>query len=389
LSRLIAALCLLFFVTPAFAGGDARLFEVRDVTVDATAGGVQEARDQAFAQGQAAAFDMLLRRLTLKSDWSKLPPAAGQDVKRLIAGFAVSSEKRSTTRYIGKLNYTFVPDRIRAILRGAGVPFTETRSKPVLVLPVLEAGDGRALLWEPENAWAAAWREKAGAQALVPVIVPAGDPSDQTASQGLSPRSPSWDAIAALANAKGASAAIVPILTLRRAGTQVTASIRLIQLRPGHSDEQVASAQASDEASAMPAAVDAVMDVLNEAWKQGTVIADAGLQSLIADVSYSGLDGWMRVRRSLRDVSSVRGMKIIALAADGAQLQIDYVGSPEQLGVSLAQSDLVLSPGIGGHYSLESRGGSPAPAAAPPAPPAPDPGASAPTSGSPGTLPPR
>jgi hypothetical protein len=384
-------LCGLLFGLAALMGGaqaatDPRVFEVRDVPVDATAGGVSEARDQAFAQGQSVAFDILLRRLTLKSDWARLPSSAGQDFKRLISGFAVSSEKRSTTRYIGKLTYNFVPDHIRAILRAAGVPFSETRSKPVLVLPVLQTADGKSLLWEPENLWATAWRDKAAAQALVPVIVPAGDAGDQSASQGISLTAPSWAQLEPMASAKGAATAIVPILALRRAGTQVAASVHLIQLRPsGHIDEQTLSAQGADETAATAAAVDAVTDALGDAWKQSTVIADAGLQTLIVDVTYPDLDGWLRIRGRLKDVPSVRGMRIIALAAEAAELELSYVGSSDQLALTLAQEDLILGPGDVGHYNLESHAPPsppppPAPAAAPPGTAAPPP-----TSGSAGT----
>lgn len=362
------AVCLLASLGSAQAATDIRVFEVRDVPVDATAAGVSEAREQAFAQGQSLAFGILLRRLTLKSDWGRLPPASGQDFKRLISGFAVESEKRSTTRYIGKLNYTFVPDMIRGILRNAGIPFSETRSKPVLVLPVLRTTDGKSLLWEPENLWAAAWRDKAAAQALVPVVVPAGDPSDQSAIQGLSLSQPSWAGVQPMANAKGAASAIVPILSLSRAGTQITASVRLVQLRAnGHNDEQTLTVQGADEAAAASAAVDAVADSLGESWKQATVIADAGLQTITVDVAYPDLDGWLRVRNRLKDVPSIRAMRVIALSARSAELELSYVGSPDQLALTLAQSDLTLGPGSQGHYILESRALPPAPVAPPPA----------------------
>jgi Uncharacterized protein conserved in bacteria (DUF2066) len=346
----------------AQAAADSRIFEVHDVPVDATAAGATDAREQAFAQGRAMAFNLLLKRLTLKSDWSRLPPAGSpDDLRRLIAGFAVGGEKRSATRYIAKVTYVFVPDRIRAILRGAGIPFSETRSKPVLLLPVLLTADGKRLLWEPENLWAQIWRDKPAAQGLVPMIVPQADPAGAVQPEHLD--SPSWAALAPLATPLGASSALVAMLSLRRAGDQLQSDVRLIEVTPGRVSESRISATGPDEAAAMSAAADAIADRTNEAWKQTTVISEGAAQTLIADVSYDGLQDWLRVRRALQAVSIVRGVRVVALSATAAEIEISYVGTSDQLGVGLAQQDLSLGDGLAGHYRLAN--------IAPPPPPAP------------------
>jgi hypothetical protein len=347
---------------------DAKVFEVRDVPVDATAAGATAARDQAFAQGQAQAFDILLKRLTRKADWSRLPPAAGQDFKRLIAGFGVSTEKRSATRYIAKVSYSFVAERVRAVLRGAGVPFSETHSKPVLVLPVLETADGKRLLWEPENLWAQIWRESPSTQGLVPMIVPAAGPANTIQPAQLD--QPSWPLLEPLATANGAASALVAVLSLRRAGDQLQSDVRLIEVKPGKNSESRIQAQGADERSAMAAAVGAVADSTNESWKQATAIAEADAATLIADVSYDNLDGWLRIRRGLQATPQVRVVRVMGLSSGAAEIEISYVGTGEQLSLGLAQQDLALAAGPDGHYLLSSTAAAPAAPAAPAAVPA-------------------
>jgi len=375
---LIALAAMILAGSGAWAAGDPKIFEVRDVPVDATAAAAQAARDQAFAQGQGQAFDILLRRLTLKSDWSRLPSAAGQDFKRLISGFAVGGEKRSSTRYIAKVTYVFVPERIRVILRGAGIPFSETRAKPVIVLPVLQTVEGKRLLWEPENLWAQVWREKPSAQGLVPMIVPPADPASPVQVDQLA--APSWAQLEPLATPRGASSVLIAEMTLRRAGDQLQADVSLTEIGPGKSSPSHITASGPDEKAAMGAAVDAITDPANEAWKQTTAVSEGTPQILIADVSYTTLDGWLRIRRAIQNVPTVRSLRIIALASDGAEVEISYVGTSEQLGLGLAQQDVALGMGQEGHYLLSStappptsapapvEAGTPAPASAVPGP---------------------
>jgi hypothetical protein len=62
----------------------------------------------------------------------------------------------------------------------------------------------------------------------------------------------------------------------------------------------------------------------------------------------------------------VRGVRVVGLASNAAEIEISFVGSSEQLGLGLAQQDLALGMGTDGHYLLSSIAASPP--AGPPAP---------------------
>jgi len=73
------------------------------------------------------------------------------------------------------------------LLRQTGLPFAETASKPLLVLPVLKSRVG-LMLWEAANLWRTAWSALPIQRGLVPMIVPLGDLadiSDVDASQAM------------------------------------------------------------------------------------------------------------------------------------------------------------------------------------------------------------
>src|SRR4029079_16874589 len=111
------------------------------------------ARDLAMTQGRPAAWTKLFRRLTATAQWSKQPQLDDNALIRLVRSFEVSGERRSTTRYLAEATYHFNPVGVRAVLRQANIPYTETRSRPALVIPVIAGKPG----FDPASPWAKAW----------------------------------------------------------------------------------------------------------------------------------------------------------------------------------------------------------------------------------------
>ncbi len=365
----------------------ASVFTVADVPVDVTAESASKARAQAIAEGQATAFTALLQRLTLKADWSRLPAPDSVRLDSLVSGFAVSDEHASTARYLAKITYDFQAEEIRRLLRANNVPFSETRSKPVMVLPLLAAPDGSTLLWEPVNIWAAAWRGRSLNQLLVPLLVPAGDLEDVTALHGFSPRNPDWASVKALADRYGAGSVIAPLLTLRKTTAGVLGDLRLIEIRPEGVQETRRSVEGGNQDAAIDEAITSIAGGLQESWKTANAVLDGTANTLDADVSFSGLQQWLNLRRSLEQVPTVRAIHVIGFSVDGARVNLSYVGTAEQLSNGLAQRDLLLRQPAPGAWVIEPRGGQSVPTSVPPAPqpigqgPASGGSASAPTKG--------
>ena len=365
-----AALALFALLSPAVYAASS-VYTVSAVQVDVTAESASKAREQALAQGQAAALTQLLQRLTLQADWPRLPTPDSVRLDSLVAGFAVSDEHASTTRYLAKVTYDFVPDEVRRLLRGNNVPFAESRSKPVLVLPLLAATDGSYLLWEPQNIWGAAWRAQPLAELLVPLIVPMGDLDDVADLRAYSPGKADWAAVQTLAAKYDAGSVLVPILTLRKTAVGLLGDLRVQELKPEGASETRRAVQGADQAAVMNDAIQGIAATLQETWKTANVVADGTASSLDADVSFNGLQQWLNLRRSLEQVPTVRAMRVIGFSVDGARVSLSYLGSQDQLATSLAQRDLVLRLAGPGAWVIEPR----ASAAAPPAPaPTPVPG---------------
>lgn len=335
--RLILLAAAITFAAPAYAAPAPNLFAVPGVKVEAAAESAISARDAAMAQGRAAAWTKLFRRLTAAANWRKQPMLDEKVLERLIGGaYEVANERRSTTRYAAEVTFHFNPNAVRAVLRQNRIPFADTRSPPVLVVPLI-AGTG----YDPVSPWSAAWKDPELQEGLVPFITPAADDmSDLLTSADLV--QVDWDQVEPLARRYNAGAVI--FATASEDGK----TVQMVELAPtGRTAASFAYAQSSFAADAV-----AVADKAEDAWKSRNAV-DFGVRGhLVADVQFDSLDDWARIRAGLAAVRSISGVDVMGLALHEAEIGLTYSGRPEQLRDALAQQRLALK-ATDGQYTLQ------------------------------------
>lgn len=323
-------------------------YTVSNVAVDATSQSAVQARDIARADGERRAFRTLMERLTLKQDWSRLPKVTDSDLFALVQDFEVTSERSSTVRYIATLTFRFRAEPVRRLLRDRGVPFAETPSKPLIVLPVLAAGN-RAVLWDDPNPWRAAWGRQPVNEGLVPMQVPTGDLAAVQAIDTQQALKGDKDALAAVGRHYDNADVLVAQAALSGSGDQRTLQLTTVRYSAGFSDQNWVSSLKSDPKESdddfYARAVASVVVDVSEAWKKATLQQSGAEATLTAVVPMKGLKDWVMVRDRLQNVPSVQRSVLLSLSQDGARIEIHYVGDPQQLQLVLSQRDLVLAQG--------------------------------------------
>ena len=328
------------------AGND--VFTVRNVAVDATAATAAAARDKALASAERLAFQRLLARLTLPSDARQLPKVGDAALADLTEGFEVQEEKHSTVRYIASLTYRFKPAPVEQLLRGAGIAFAETPSKPVLVLPVLRTGESLAL-WEDPNPWRSSWANLPVADGLVPFAVPVGDLTDIASINAQAASTGDAQKLGAIAARYDAGSTLVASATIRTAPDGSAKAVDLAASRYGAgNDGQVAI---SSVAARPGEALDALLtraalqleSDLTERWKADNLLHFDQAQEALATVPIASLDAWLVVRRRLDQVASIKRAAVVFLSRSEAQIDVQYLGDLAQLKLALAQRDLILT----------------------------------------------
>lgn len=345
------------------AGGASaqEIYTVRGVPVDATADSPSAAREQAIVDGRRQAFERLLARLVPSTVVPSVAIPADGALADLGLGFEVEEERTSAVRYVGRMTFAFDPDRVRSLLMARGVRFAETRSLPVLVIPVLDSGGG-PLLWEESNPFRAAWANTVIDPGLVPFVVPYGDIADVrdlTTAQAVlgDPQ-----ALGRIAERYGARDAVV-VEAKPRAGGAVEVSVQRIgPTGSGTVEIETVSAPAASEeagtggdAGRYAAAVRRTVEMVEDAWKDSNLIR-GGLESRVtATVPIDSMRRWLTIREGLEQTLIVSRFDVIQLSRREALVDLWVNGDAEQLRVALEQRNLRLVPGAG-DYILVQRG---------------------------------
>jgi hypothetical protein len=346
--RITLVLCLIvgFGVESARAAAS-NIFEVRGVQVDVKAETAAKAREQALVDGERVAFMRLLRRLTLASDRDRLPNLDKGEIRSFVRDFAVSNEKTSAGRYLASLSVRFNRESIRNLLNDFNLPFAETISAPVLVLPVFQTG-GTAALWDDPNPWREAWAELGNETGLVPLVQPLGDLGDVGAInpvQAVQGDRPRLKMIAKRYNTED----VVVVYGLQRIDPDSQLqSLEVYVTRygkdPDPSTETYPYNQQKGESqpALLRRALGTISDAIEDEWKRRNLL-DLGNPNVAAvAVPVTGLSDWISVQKRLKDVPLIRRSELVLLSLDEVRVNVHYIGNTEQLANALAQAELTL-----------------------------------------------
>lgn len=340
-------------------GGPGGLYTVTRVAVDATAANAAAARGQALLDGQRWAWTALMERLTLAGDRDRLPAMNDAALAALVQGIEIADERTSATRYIARLNVRFKPDGVRQYLRDAAIPYSETVSKPLLIVPVFEF-EGARQLWEDANPWRKAWAARERAAGLLRLILPLGDLADSIVMDPDRALAGDAAGLAALTQRYGLSDAMVAFASLQgdQAVDEPRVQVTLLRLRPDGREtltEAYAGGSFADIGSVLAQVVDFIATRLEDEWKQATLLRPEAGSTLDVTVPLTSMDEWLAVRERLEAMTELRQVEVLALNRAGAKVVLHYFGDPARLKIALAQRDLELAQS-GDAWTLRSLG---------------------------------
>jgi hypothetical protein len=340
--------CLL--VSGASAEERVDVYTIPSVPVDATAANANAARDAARIDGERRAYQLLLGRLTLEADRARRPKVSNAALQDLVQGFEVAKERTSGVRYLAEYTFHFRADAVRRLLRQAGIAFAETPSKPLVVLPVMVAGEG-AVLWDEPNPWRDAWGSSKPVPGLVRLVLPLGELADVAAIDADGATRGDDAKLQAIAQRYGNGDVLVSRAVRRddakRPGFDISTT-RFAPGMPGGEQSWTASVVANpgeSDADLMARGVTSVVAQVEEAWKVANILNYSQSGTIVATVPARDLAAWIAVRDRLAGIPAIQRSELLSLDHQGARLAIHYVGDPAQLRLGLSQRDLELSGG--------------------------------------------
>jgi len=334
-------------LAPQTAKADA--FTVADVTIDVTAQAASQAREQALGEGEVLAFNLLMRRLTEQLDHERLPQLSAEAITALVRDFSLNDERISNVRYIARMTVRFRSADVRDLLLAYDIPFAETKSKPVMVIPILDTGGGPEL-WTNTNAWRFAWADwltQAEAGGLVPFVLPLGDLADLATLDVTAARAGDAARLRTLAQRYGATESLIVQArwTPSDAGTGFldvsTTRIGVTGVGPTLASRIVKDV-VEDDATFLLRAAAAVDRQVQDDWIRANRIAfdQRGIMAIVIPVE--ALSDWQRVKKRLNGVPIIEDQQVVMLNRTEVRINLHFIGTPEQLTRALQQADLLL-----------------------------------------------
>ncbi len=318
--RLLQILIMVVLVPVSLAQAQTRdVYTVRGIAVDQTAATVIEAQQAAFAEAKVAGAWKMINRITLPEDRAGASELIIDlaTAERLAVAVDVEEETRGAGRYRGRLAVVFNPNMVRAFLDGYDIPYIDQQAALAVTIPV----SSLALEYD----WNTAWPDRSQ-EALAPTVASRSFGYEANAD---------WDALGPEAALYGARRAVIAQL-LGAAGsysvdvTVVTASGR----QPLGTTRRVAT---------LKEAVIATNALLDQTWKQSSVIRDKTRTLVEATVLYTSLAEWNTLRGALARSPLVSEFQTKAVARDGAVVAFVFAGDGQRLISDLRDRGVTIS----------------------------------------------
>jgi hypothetical protein len=353
---LVLALLTVFVALPRLASAQDDPYSAT-VTVDATSDNTAKARDMARLDGAHKALDAIVAKLAGGPDKVKPLKLSDNQVTDLVASFEVANEKMTAVRYTADYTYHIKPADVAKAMQSAGMTVSNTGGtanpgqsspgKPVVVLPIYLDGD-TALLWDDPNPWRDAWAQRTPPTGGTSLVVPLGDVSDLAAIDADKARTGDSASLVAIAKKEGADDVLV-MVAQRRDGDKPGLDITVRRYHTGqfvdvHFDSIDAKANEAD-ADLFKRAADTIAADLDNGWKNAKGGPGDQQGTLIVSAPISGLDDWLKLRDRLQTIPLVRKIDVKALSRQEATIEIQYIGTMDQLKANLSAAKLDLQGG--------------------------------------------
>ncbi len=344
----LALACLLAVLlgTAGMAAGE-EVFTVRDVVVDEVAADARLAQRAAIRTAQRRAWRRLAARMA--ADAAPPPAAPGEEaLATLVQGLEFADEKIAATRYRAAITVRFRAEAVRARLRAAGFPHLPVPRPLLVVLPVLQDGDGDRL-WGEDNPWLAAWRRHPGGGLVVDTVAPVADLDDLATVDAAGALAGDWAALRLLARRYEADGALVA--AARAEGGRLRQTLTWYE---GPRGRHVPLEGAAPAAAAIDwgAAVDAARRSVSDHWSSAALAPGGPVATAIVDIPLESLAQWVDVRGRLERPAAVESVLPLAFSLAGARVRIGYTGTPEELRAALRRAGLGLGPGGEGAWAV-------------------------------------
>ncbi len=339
------ALAALVFVTLFHGPAAAQdLFEVTGLEVDESARDDVQAKLGAIADAQRRALQIVMRRLVKPEDIDRLPNITGATLDNMVRDYAICDERLGGGRYLATISIRLWPERVSGVLKEAQIPFAMTRSRPVVVLPVIDTGSARRL-WDDPNPWRLAWAGHTPYPGLFSVVMPAGDLSDVATVNVNQAISGDPDAMLAIGEKYQATGAMIAIASIsgNRASRAVKVSLEFVGGSHDGTTMERRYKGSGDLTAFLGQVVGEILGGLEREWKEENILDFSLVERVSVLVPIEGLSGWRDVRERLDGMSRIQSSSMARMSQEEVELDLAQGGIDHKCGEPFTIGDFLTT----------------------------------------------
>lgn len=307
---------------------------VGDARVDVLGKNANDARTQAFAEGQRIALEGLLQKFVPDQSERIMKDLTDEAINPMVKSVEVAHETIDGARYRADLNISFSARAFQKLIESnlKAVRKEEDLLTPAtLVLPLFDDGE-KLKLFEASNLWGEVWRDVALATGAGYIVMPYSDSIDQTLVAADKAMTTSHLGFSPLARRYGARDVIV--LSAKFATVEGERRLEVTERRVGEAQDGVkilvypADFEEEDKTLMRRAALDIAKHITaeqrqvqeNAVWKQKKLV------SQLITTPITTMQRFAELQRQLVTVSGVAKVEILAVSPAQADLRIQYQG---------------------------------------------------------------
>lgn len=352
-------------LVPGSARAADQAYTVNDVKVDILSESAVKARDKAFGEAQKVAFVKLAGRFRSPEAMAGFVPPDARTIAGMVQDFEVVSEQLSTRRYLGIYTFRFKANAVnRYFGSGPSYGLNETvSSRPasgLMILPFFQQEGVPTTLWDAaKNPWLQAWQKTS----LNGLLLPLGDSSDimdvretqaltynAAGLKRMQKRYETRDAVILLAKFNQAAAnpltvdiyrtdkyppVLVQSMVINNGSSRTLGELMqktIVEVKEVLATNWKAEPQPEPEYAPLQAAEEQLEPDPVTVYQQPAPVPQKQETPLAGNIRvktrFSTIAEWLATRRALNTVPAVSGIRIVALKANEAVVDLNYTDWP-------------------------------------------------------------
>lgn len=314
------------------------------VTVDEVADNAMNAKERALSQAEIKGLLTIMQNISPDTAQEAFDTLSAKDIHNMVQTIRVENEREKATRYQADVYLTYNKTRVdktlaikKGIVEETGLDATGVDT--VLVLPVLDDGNGNLLLWHANNTWRNQLNDLVIELGKNKVIMPFGDPTDTLWMDQQTVLSGDLKVLQKVAERYGTRNVVIATAKLSRPmpkNDKILYTMTINLRRAGEAASHKETTYESEESAPalmQQAATATIQQLANTASQFSIFQADDSTRTkaMVIRAEYTSAKKWIDARQYIETIDGIKLVEIGAVTPYYAQATLYYSGSEDTI----------------------------------------------------------